>query len=379
MRVNLKRRWFGGRRAYGVLAGLALACCTAGCARPEAGGGAVRCAPAEARIAGESATAVDQGAWIVFQSRDGAYWFGTDGRGVYRYADGSLVRFGTEHGLAGNHVRSIQQDRAGRVLVFSDPDGVSRFDGRAFAPMPVEASADATGAWRLHPDDLWFPGGQDTGAVYRYDGERLYRLKFPPTAAGEDFLARFPRAKYPSMKYSPYDVYITYRDSRGHIWFGTATLGVCRYDGKTFAWADKTEVGFPPGDSFGVRSIIEGRQGEFWFSNTLHWYSAALIDSGSTTVGLNPGKGPGVGRGDEPFTVFMSAVKDRHGHIWLATLYGGVWRWDGQKMTHFPVQHDGKRVQLYSICLDNQGTLWLGTPWNGAFRFNGSEFEPFAP
>ncbi len=68
--------------------------------------------------------------------------------------------------------------------------------------------------------------------------------------------------KFP--KYSPYDVYTIFRDSKGHLWFGTSTLGACRYDGTSFAWTGHGENG-----SFGVRSIVEDKDGKFWLSNAM--------------------------------------------------------------------------------------------------------------
>src|SRR5262245_59623326 len=83
--------------------------------------------------AGETVTELDNQIWNLFQGTDSAYWFGSNGKGVYRWGgEGkALVRFTTEHGLAGNHILGIQEDRAGNILVVSD-GGVSRFDGRGF-------------------------------------------------------------------------------------------------------------------------------------------------------------------------------------------------------------------------------------------------------
>src|SRR5262245_14548462 len=84
-----------------------------------------------ATAAGETVTELDNQIWNVFQGKDSAYWFGSNGKGVYRWGgEGkALVRFTTEHGLAGNYILGIQEDRAGNILVVSN-GGVSRFDGR---------------------------------------------------------------------------------------------------------------------------------------------------------------------------------------------------------------------------------------------------------
>ena len=72
-----------------------------------------------------------------------------------------------------------------------------------------------------------------------------------------------------------YGVHTIQRDSRGSLWFGTSTFGVCRYDGKSFTWITEDELTeLDDGRSFGVRGIIEDKDGKFWFSNLLHRYDA---------------------------------------------------------------------------------------------------------
>jgi hypothetical protein len=61
----------------------------------------------------------------------------------------------------------------------------------------------------------------------------------------------------------------------------------------------------------------------------------------------------------------------------MATLGNGVFRYDGTKWTHFPVNHDDKPIWVYSIYRDRQDALWLGTHEHGVYKFNGKMFEKF--
>jgi ligand-binding sensor domain-containing protein len=324
-------------------------------------------------LSGDVVSAIDKSIFVIFEAKDNAFWFGSDGQGVYRWDGKAILHFTTAHGLSGNRVRSIQQDRSGNILVGSDGD-VSQFDGRAFRSLKVAEKSE----WKLAPDDLWFTGWQDEGVVYRYDGTMLHRLAFPKTAPGEDHIAKHPRAKFPGMIYSPYDVYTIFKDSKAHLWFGTASLGVCRYDGTTFAWTPKTELGFAEDDSFGLRSIAEDKDGRFWFSNTLHRFDVGHdqgAPAGQGTGDLRLRKQPGVARVKDLPEVFMSSVKDKKGDLWLATLRSGVLRYDGTRMTHYPVKEGNAIVTLYSIYRDRQDVLWVGTHEHGVYRFNGTAFE----
>lgn len=333
---------------------------------------------------GDTVSALDKCIFVVFQAKDGTYWFGSDGQGIYHYNGKTIVHFTTTHGLRGNRIRSIQQDRSGRIFVGGD-GGVSRFDGRAFRPLEAVDSDPTRNEWELGPDDLWFTGWQDEGVVYRYDGTSLHRLAFLKTKPGEDHIAKYQRSKFPGMTFNPYDVYVIYKDHKGHLWFGTHVLGVCRFDGTTFAWAAKTELGYDNDDSFGLRSIVEDKGGKFWFSNTLNRFDVEpplqSVKAGQANSTLSVRKEPGIIRPADPKKdhpeFFMSSVKDKSGDLWMATLRSGVWRYDGNRLTHFPVKDGEASVTLYSIYKDNEGVLWLGTHENGAYKFNGTRFERF--
>lgn len=313
--------------------------------------------------------------WGVFQAKDNAHWFGSNGQGVYHYDGRTLVRFTTVHGLGGNHVRGVWEDHAGSILVHSVPGGIHRFDGRAFSAVPVADAAKSE--WKLTADDLWFSAGQDTGAVYRYDGKSLHRLPLPKTETGEAWDARHPRSQYPNIKYRPYDVYSIFRDSRGHVWFGTSNLGACRYDGTSFAWVGTVEVNLGVNDSFGVRSIIEDRDGKFWFTTTRNRFAVDPSDAAQRgVVALSYRKEPGLAE-DDPVGAFVAAVKDRNGDLWLATLGGGVYRYDGTRLSHYPVLHDGQPIWVASLYQDLQGALWLSTQEHGVYKLNGKVFERF--
>jgi ligand-binding sensor domain-containing protein len=54
------------------------------------------------------------------------------------------------------------------------------------------------------------------------------------------------------------------------MWFGTASLGLCRYDGKTLSWHYEEQLQTTPeGGDFGTRAIFEDKDGKFWINNSL--------------------------------------------------------------------------------------------------------------
>ena len=317
---------------------------------------------------GETVSELSKSVVCVFQARNGDYWFAGDDR-VYRYVGRTLVRFTMNDG---NQVRRIQEDKAGRIY-FTTFAGVIRFDGTTFTTLSISTKSSPED-WKLQPDDLWFAGPSDSGVVYRYDGHSLHCLKIPKTEAGEAHFAVYPRSKFPNAKYSPYDVNPIFKDSKGSIWFGTATLGAGRYDGKTFTWIPEDELRH---GSFSTRSIVEDKDGRFWFCSSLNRYEIDLNDPAKfkRVEGIRDAKDPT----RELIDGIVSGTLDGTGALWLATYREGVWRYDGKNITRYPVMDGDQAVPLFSIQLDNQGALWLGTLGAGAYKLNGGTFEKFRP
>jgi ligand-binding sensor domain-containing protein len=339
--------------------------------------------PAEAGSAlpiagGEIVSEISKNAFIVFQDKKGNYWFGSDRDGVYRYDGKITVHFTTKDGLSHGRVREIQENKSGEIFV-ATLDGIDNFDGQRFVTLTAEDSNAPDGGWRLELDDLWFKslyGKKGHNGPYRYDGKSLFRLNLPKHHLEEAF-----RVKNPNPVSSPYEVYSIYRDRRGHVWIGTLVFGACRYDGRSWGWLhEKHLTETDAGGAFGVRSIIEDKDGAFWFCNTRYRFRIGPKVRGNELIDYKREKGiafrtPG---GDDQI-YFMSVIEDDKGTLWMATYGEGVWRYDGQSMTRFPVKDGEKDVRLFSMTRDNHGTLWLGTPDAGAYRFNGKAFERFKP
>ena len=186
----------------------------------------------------------------------------------------------------------------------------------------------------------------------------MYHLKFPKHELEDAF-----HSKFPSVPYSPYSVYTTYKDSRGSVWFGTSNFGACRCDGKSFTWVSEDEMTeLDDGPSFGVRGIVEDGDGKPSFSNTLHrhdMYPNGSAAQGESAIACRKEKGIGSsGVSDElGVSYFMSAIRDAHGAVWMATYGAGGCRCDGKEMTRYPVNEDGKTILLYSIYANRQNIL----------------------
>ncbi len=314
---------------------------------------------------GDQVAELDKSIWVIFQDSRGYNWYGSNGSGAYWHDGVHLWQYTTLDGLASDQIRGIQEDKKGNIY-FDTPDGVSKFDREKFVTLvPVEST---TNQWKLDSGDLWFKGNGDVQGAYRYDGDSLYQLEFSEFGA-----------KISGDEYSTYSIY---KDRQGNIWFGTLSGGVCRFDGTTLSWLYEHELGeLADGRVPGVRSIIEDNDGLFWLSNIISRYRINPDDPDAPgIIQYDKRKGIDSLKHQEYMKLpyFNSAVFDKKtGDLWMSNYNEGVWKYDGGKLTHYPIKDGQTHVFIVSIYKDRNGMLWLATDNVGVYKWNGRKFEKF--
>ena len=313
---------------------------------------------------------------VIYQDKKNNYWFGSWQDGLYKYDGKSIIHFSTEHGLPSNRVEEIKEDKLGNIY-FNTSKGIVKYSENQFSTLK-ETNGDLD-QWGLSSNDLWFKNFTNGDFCYRYDGSVLHKLKMPKNKIGEEWIKTNP-----SSPLSPYSIYCTYKDSKGNIWFGTSLAGVFRYNGKSFDWIAESDVNeMHNGPANGVRSIIEDKDGYFWF-NTEYKYniynksSSTKNDKDSTTF-YDRIKSIGCldGKKDGDLNEYQSIIKDDKDNLWIAIYLSGVWKVEGEKIKHYPILVYNKNIPVFYLFKDNNGEIWLGTEENGAFKFNGQAFEKF--
>ncbi len=166
---------------------------------------------------------MDKNIRSIFQDKNGNYWIGTNGAGVYRYDTKTLTQFTVKEGLADNQVLNIQEDDLGNIWFGTGKFGISKFDGKKFTihTKKVKITHGAKTNWQSTNNDLWFYAG---GGVFRYSNSSLNYLPLDPSSSNIKTNAPFLLSRY--------GVYSILKDKKGNVWFGTQAEGVCRYDGK---------------------------------------------------------------------------------------------------------------------------------------------------
>ncbi len=331
----------------------------------------VKPAPNTAPSIGQRVKGLDAKANLIYQDQRGNYWFASKDKGVYRYDGKRLTLFTTADGLVSNRIISVQEDQLGN-LYFDTPKGVAKFDDQKFTSLTTEDAK--IGKWQLDADDLWFSMGWNEKGPYRYDGDKLYQLTFPKNEMEATFYD-----KYPNASFNPYGVYTTFKDSKGHLWFGTSNFGIYHYDGKKISWFYEQQLNeTPEGGDFGIRSIAEDRNGFFWICNTQYKYQ--LLPKDTVLDGLNPlsyQRKKGLKTKSGEIDYFLSMQKAKNGDIWMQTYDNGVWRNTGEELLHYPILVEGKEILLSSIYVDRQGEIWVGTKEHGIYQYKGNTFEKY--
>jgi ligand-binding sensor domain-containing protein len=317
------------------------------------------------------------GLTILLHDASDAYWFTCDQPGVLRYNAGTITHFTTADGLRDDDILELKEDSRGN-LYFNTAGGINKYDGEVFSTLTTPETSSTFAENSLGPDDVWFRGPWSENGVYRYDGEHLHHLVFPKNDVAEEYLKL-----YPHVGHSPYGVYCIYEDKSGTMWFGTSDSGIYRYDGKTVTWMYDEQLSITPeGGAFGIRSMIEDDNGNFWITNTRYKYdmSAAATDGNDNGV-VKYSREPGVvlagGSNEEDFIYFLSSVKGNDGDLWMVCGDEEVWRYDGKNMVRYPVQDQGADLRLNHIYLDRHGVIWVSS-WGGeTYKFDGEMFERF--
>ena len=102
------------------------------------------------------------------------------------------------------------------------------------------------------------------------------------------------------------------------MWFGTASLGVCRFDGKTLSWHYEDQLQTTPnGGDFGTRAIFEDKEGKFWINNSRFRYNVKA----SSSIKIDLQKEEGIGyvneKNKKEFPFFLSLTEDNEGNLCL--------------------------------------------------------------
>ncbi|MEO0628738.1 MAG: two-component regulator propeller domain-containing protein, partial [Bacteroidota bacterium] len=200
------------------------------------------------------------------------------------------------------------------------------------------------------------------------------QLKFPKNRVGDEFYERYPNASY-----NPYGIYSLYVDSHGNVWFGTSNVGVYLFDGEEIAWMYESHLTeTSSGGSFGIRSMSEDLEGNYWICNANYRY--ALLPNDVEVDGLKPinyWRQTGIENIPEEDLYFYSIESDSNGNLLMFANEDGLWLNDGVELTPVFIEDSNQKFSPTSMYKDIHGTIWFGTQDHGIYKYDGGAFEKF--
>lgn len=317
--------------------------------------------------AGEVVEQLPSCVWYIHHDTKDRYWLGTDTAGVYCIDNRTIIRYTTKDGLPDNRIGGIQEDQRGNILIETNA-GLSIWNGQSFRTLHPEWPTDGMEGWTFNTNDLWFRGKQ---GPLRYDGERVYQLALP-----SNYHEKSPSKQHYPEHLSPYMLYTIYKDRNGCVWFGTADLGVCRFDGQRLAWLYEDSLTYTPtGGSFGIRSILQDASGKYWICNTRQQFEITGIRDTLETPVLTYTTSPGIMAAHLPEKLYiMSMLYDHQGTLWMATYDDGLWCYDGKRMEQIPLPQG---TTLFTLYADRNGRLLLGTHQKGVLEVRDKKVVSF--
>ena len=275
------------------------------------------------------------------EGMDGSWWIGTYMDGLFRIEpSGALTHYTEETGLMRNNVRSILVDSTGRVWVGTKL-GLNVFDGdriRVFTIHQGMPNDNIYCSFQDNEGNIWF--GTDGAGAIKFLGDRFV------TYTVKDGMCS--------------DLVMTIvADAQGDRWLGTYDNGVCRMDGMAMI---TTREGLPNNT---IWCGIKDRNGTLWFGT----------NEGLTKIerGIPIPLPPTIAM---PELRILSLLEDAKGSIWCGTREGLAVVNTNGTTKRYPAGINGPGRSIRSIVADEKGRLWLGSD-HGVAVFNGSTFRKY--
>lgn len=303
----------------------------------------------------------------ILQDSKGNYWFGSQNEGVSFYNGKSFEYFTTNTGLPDNQIRSIQEDKNGKIW-FETAKGVSMYDKGTFTNYSTKTN-EAKYEWHKTNGDLWFCAGEEDGII-RFDGKNMNYLIFPK-----------PKNDNLDNSYGVTDISIEQDDN---VWIATYAA-LFNYDGNRVTIFDHKTLKLKDNELLHIRSVLADSKGRIWIGNN---GIGVILKKGDTITHFSKEQGKLI-----PMTEFVANTKtqqfakntglqsvfaieeDSEENIWFGDRDSGAWKYDGKTLTNYKIDIKLKSQMIMSIYEDQNKNLLFGMAAGGVYKFNGKTFD----
>ena len=290
-----------------------------------------------------------------FQDSKGNLWFGTLEKGVAKFDGNNLNYLTTKDGLPSNRITKVIEDDLGN-LWFGTGAGVSKFDGKIFTNYSEKDGLCSDMISNLFIDskgNFWIG---TWGGVCKFDGTRFEKFPIP-----------YPKVETQINPDTKDWITSIIEDSTGNVWFGRDGYGASKFDGNLFVHVT-TKEGL---NSNNVQSIVEDKEGNIWIGTRVAEKDNAKIDKRFGKGGLNKYDGnkvihfpkiDGLSESDV-FTIY----KDHFNDLWISTTSNGVYNYTDNGFVNYKVP-----TSTMALLKDIKGNVWLGCA-GGLYKIDKNE------
>jgi signal transduction histidine kinase/ligand-binding sensor domain-containing protein len=276
------------------------------------------------------------------EDHEGNVWIGTEGSGLYRLQEQSIMVYSKAQGLKESNIFPVYQDRAGAIWMGAWETGLSRYaNGKITNFTPAEGLPGrlVTALTEDHEGGLWI-GLYGGLAVYRNGQFRTpVGIELPEHAVVQAIL----------------------QDRGGTVWIGTSNGLIVYRDGPSRTL--RVQDGLAADD---VRAIVETSSGDLWFGG---YGGLTRLHGGKFTRWTE--------RDGLPSDNVRAVYADSDGVTWIGTYDGGLGRYQDGKLTRY-TERDGLFSNgVFQILEDRRGNLWMSCN-RGIYRVSKRELNAFA-
>lgn len=318
------------------------------------------------------------------EDAEGTLWVGF-GEGLGRVRGARVELTGDPERLSYHHVRSLASDHEGSLWIGTDGGGLNRWrDSSIVLLTGRDVSMSLLAVWRA-PDGAMWMGGNCGGVTRWKDGTttRVTSAHGLPgdcvqSLAGEPSGAVWIGTTAGAARWQDGRITRVYTTAnglrhghvpaiaigrRGDVWLGTVDAGVVHIERDSLTYYDATN-GLAHPD---VRAIVESRDGTVWigtFGGGLARWNAGVLTRLSRADGLSSDH-------------ILTLTEDADGTLWVGTSGGGLNRIRDGRITAYTPANGLPFDSVYRILDDERGALWVSSH-RGIFSVPRQQLEDVA-